>query len=146
MDLRQELSEQMKAALKAGSKQRLSTVRMLLNELKNEDLQSGKRADDVSVLRRYAKRLTRSIEEYQQVGAADRIDGLRQELAIVEEFLPQVMGEQELVEAVDRLLTEHGLTSPKQMGQAMGLLTKAYPGRVDGAKAQQILRAKLTEP
>ena len=146
MDLRQELSEQMKAALKAGNKQRLSTVRMLLNELKNEDLQSGKRADDVSVLRRYAKRLTRSIEEYRQVGAADRVDGLRQELAIVEEFLPQVMGEQELGEAIDRLLAEHGLTSPKQMGQAMGLLMKAHSGRVDGAKAQQILRAKLTEP
>jgi len=145
MDLRQELSEQMKTALKAGSKQRLSTVRMLLNELKNEDLQSGKHADDVSVLRRYAKRLTRSIEEYRQVGAADRVAGLREELAIVEEFLPQVMGEQELGEAVDRLLAEHGLTGPRQMGQAMGLLTKAYPGRVDPAKAQQILKAKLTD-
>lgn len=145
MDLRQELSEQMKAALKAGNKQRLSTVRMLLNELKNEDLQSGKRADDVSILRRYAKRLTRSIEEYRQAGAADRVDGLREELAIVEEFLPQVMGEQELGEAIDRLLTEHDLTGPRQMGQAMGILMKAYPGRVDPAKAQQILRAKLTD-
>jgi len=145
MDLRHELSEQMKAALKAGNKQRLSTVRMLLNELKNEDLRSGKRADDVSVLRRYANRLAKSIEEYRQAGAADRIAGLRQELAIVEEFLPQVMGEQELGEAIDRLLAEHGLTGARQMGQAMGLLMKAYPGRVDGAKAQQILRAKLTE-
>jgi len=145
MDLRRELTEQMKTALKAGNKQRLSTVRMLLNELKNEDLQSGKKADDVSVLRRYAKRLTRSIEEYRQVGAADRVDGLRQELAIVEEFLPEVMGEQDLGEAIDRLLAEHGLTSPKQMGQAMGLLMKAYPGRVDPAKAQQILKAKLTD-
>lgn len=145
MDLRQDLSEQMKAALKAGNKQRLSTVRMLLNELKNEDLQSGKQADDVAVLRRYAKRLTRSIEEYQRVGAGDRVDGLRQELAIVEEFLPQVMSEQELGEAIDRLLTEHGLTSPRQMGQAMGLLMKAYPARVDPTKAQQILKAKLTD-
>jgi len=145
MDLRRELTEQMKTALKAGNKQRLSTVRMLLNELKNEDLQSGKKADDVSVLRRYAKRLTRSIEEYRQVGAAGRVDGLRQELAIVEEFLPEVMGEQDLGEAIDRLLAEHGLTSPKQMGQAMGLLMKAYPGRVDPAKAQQILKAKLTD-
>ncbi len=145
MDLRQRLNEQMKAALKAGSKQRLSTVRMLLNELKNEDLRSGKQADDVSVLRRYAKRLARSIEEYRQAGAADRVDGLRQELTIVEEFLPQVMGEQELGEAIDRLLVEHGLTGPRQMGQAMGLLMKAYPGRVDPAKAQQILKAKLTD-
>lgn len=145
MDLRRELTEQMKTALKAGNKQRLSTVRMLLNELKNEDLQSGKKADDVSVLRRYAKRLTRSIEEYRQVGAAGRVDGLRQELAIVEEFLPEVMGEQELGQTIDRLLAEHGLTGPKQMGQAMGLLMKAYPGRVDPAKAQQILKAKLTD-
>ena len=145
MDLRQQLNEQMKAALKAGQKDRLSTLRMLLAELKNEDMRAGTKADDVSVLRRYAKNLSKSMEEYQRVGAEQRVRHLEGELAVVEEFLPQPMSEAELAEAIDRLLAEHGLSSQRQLGQAMGLLMKAYPGRVDGAKAQQMLKAKLTE-
>ena len=74
MDLRQELNEQMKTALKAGNKQRLSTVRMLLNELKNEDLQSGKRADDVSVLRRYLQQTEADLQAaHAKAGPVDNV-------------------------------------------------------------------------
>ena len=145
MDLRQQLNEQMKAALKGGQKDRLSTLRMLLAELKNEDMRAGEKADDLSVLRRYAKKLSKSMEEFQRVGAEQRVRQVEGELAVVQEFLPQAMNEAELAEAIDRLLAEQGLTNPRQLGQAMGLLMKTYPGRVDGAKAQQLLKAKLTQ-
>jgi uncharacterized protein YqeY len=144
MDLRQQLNEQMKVALKGGQKDRLSTLRMLLAELKNEDMRAGAKADDLSVVRRYAKKLSKSMEEFQRVGAEQRVRQVEGELAVVQEFLPQPLSEAELAEAIDRLLAEHGLTSPRHLGQAMGLLMKAYPGRVDGARAQQMLKAKLT--
>ena len=66
------------------------------------------------------------------------------ELAIVAEFLPATLSDAQLGEAVDAILTEAGISAAKQMGQAMGLLNKAYPGRIDNAKAQQILKARLT--
>ncbi|MFQ6048707.1 MAG: GatB/YqeY domain-containing protein [Phycisphaerae bacterium] len=144
MDLRQRLQEEMKAAMKAGQKQRLGTIRMLLAELKNEDMRAGRRADDVAVVQRYAKRLSKSMEEFRRVGVADRAEQIQAELAVVEEFLPRRMDEQQLTEAIERVLAEHGIDSPRQIGQAMGILMKQYPGQVDGARAQQILKAKLT--
>jgi len=143
MDLKEELTQQMKAALKGGQKQRLSTIRMLLSELQNEQLKGGQ-VDPIAVVKRYAKSLTRAMEDFAKAGDQNRVDQAKAELAIVDEFLPQMLTEQQLEAAIDKILADNSIDSPKQMGQAMGLVMKAYPGRVDGGKAQQILKARLT--
>ncbi len=145
MTMQENLMTGMKAAMKAGDKQRVSTIRMLLAELKNEQVSSGKQADELTVVKRYAKKLAKAIEEYERLQIADRVAELRAESAIVEEFLPQGMSDDELARLIDKILAEHNISSPKQIGQAMGILMKEHRDRVDGAKAQQILKSKLAE-
>jgi len=143
MSLHDDLMAGLKTALKAADTRRVNTIRMLLAELKNEQMQAGKKADDVTVVKRYAKKLTKALEEYERLGVADRAAELRAELAIVEEFLPQPLSDEQLEQLIDAILAEHNITSPRQIGQAMGILMKEHRDRVDGAKAQQILKTKL---
>lgn len=143
MHLKNELTQQMKTAMKAGDKVRLSTVRMLLAELKNEEFRPGN-TDDLAVLKRYAKALARAIDDFTNAGADQRAAQTQAELAIVEEFLPSMLTDDQLAQAIDAILAEHGFDNPRQMGQAMGMLIKAHPSQIDGAKAQQMLKTRLT--
>jgi uncharacterized protein YqeY len=142
MDLLNKLQEDMKTALKAGEKDRLSVIRMLLSDVKNIDLAPRPTTAEDAVAA-YGKKLRKSLEEYQKLGKTAEVDKLKYELGVVESYLPKKASPEETSRLVDEFLSKNSFTE-KQVGQAMGAFMKANGGQVDPAVANQLLRQKLS--
>jgi uncharacterized protein YqeY len=141
MDLLARLTEDMKAAMKSGDRDRLGVIRMLLSDVKNIDLASKPTTAEDAVAA-YAKKLRKSQEEYAKLGKPAEVDKLKAELAVVEHYLPQKASPEQTEQWVDAFLAEHAFTA-KQLGQAMGLFMKAHGSQVDPATVNSLLRKKL---
>jgi uncharacterized protein len=141
MELLDRLTQDMKAALKAGQKDRLSVIRMLLSDVKNIDLDPKKPTAEQAV-EAYGKKLRKSQEEYQKIGKADQVAQLQSEIEVVEEYLPKRASREETEKLVDEFLASNNFTA-QQFGQAMGAFRKQHGSNVDGAILNQVLKAKL---
>ena len=142
MDLLTRLTEDMKAAMKSGQKDRLGVIRMLLSDVKNIDLDPRKPTAEDAVAA-YAKKLRKSQEEYEKIGKADEVAKLKAEIAVVDEYLPKKAGTEDTARLVDEFLA--GKTfNEKQVGQAMGAFMKAHGGQVDAGVANQLIKQRLT--
>ena len=141
MDLQTRLTEDMKAALKSGQKDRLSVIRMVLSDVKNIDLMPNKPTAE-QVVEAYAKKLRKSVEEYEKIGRADEVAKLKGEIAVVEEYLPKKASAEDTERLVDEFLAKNSFTE-KQFGQAMGQFMKAHGSQVDPGQANQLLKKKL---
>ncbi len=141
MDLLTRLQDDMKAAMKAGQKDRLSVIRMLLSDVKNIDLDPRKPTAEDAVAA-YAKKLRKSAEEYEKIGKADEVAKLRTEIALVEEYLPKKASPEETERLVDAFLADKTFTE-KQVGQAMGAFLKEHGGKVDSGVVNGLLRKRL---
>ena len=141
MDLLTKLQEDMKAAMKAGQKDRLGVIRMLLSDVKNIDLAPKKTTAEEAVAA-YAKKLRKSIEEYEKYGKTAEVQQLRSELAIVDSYLPQKLSAEETVRLVDEFLGQNSFTE-KQAGQATGAFMKAHGAKVEPGPINGLIRQKL---
>lgn len=142
MDLLTRLQDDMKTAMKAGQKERLGVIRMLLSDVKNIDLDPRKPTAEDAVAA-YGKKLRKSVEEYEKIGRADEVAKLRSEIAIVDEYLPKKAGREETERLVEAFLAGKPFTE-KQVGQAMGAFMKAHGGQVDAGIANQLIKQRLT--
>jgi uncharacterized protein YqeY len=100
-------------------------------------------ADAEAVLRRERKQRIEAAEVYRAAGHADRAAREEADVPVIDEFLPQAMGEAELEALVDAAIAETGATSMKEMGRVMGLVTQRGGGRVDGRTASALVRSRL---
>ena len=141
MELLMRLQEDMKAAMKAGDKPRLSVIRMLLSDVKNIDL-APKPTTAEEAVASYAKKLKKSQEEYQRLGKNQEVEQLKYELGVVESYLPKKASAEDTAKLVDEFLAKQSYTE-KQVGQAMGAFMKAHGGQVDPGAANQLIRQKL---
>ena len=141
MDWHPRLTEDMKAAMKSGQKDRLGVIRMMLSDVKNIDLMPNKPTAE-QVVDAYARKLRKGVEEYERLGKPDEAGLLRQEIEIVEEYLPQKASAGDAEKLVDELLAKNSFTE-KQFGQAMGAFMKAHGGAVDAGQVNQLLKKKL---
>src|SRR5688500_18738587 len=141
MDLLARLTEDMKAAMKSGQKDRLQVIRMLLSDVKNIDLMPNKPTAQ-QVVEAYGKKLRKSQEEYQKIGKADQVAQLQSEIAVVDEYLPKKASREDTERLVDEFLAANSFTAA-QFGQAMGAFRKQYGNTVDAGVVNQILKAKL---
>jgi len=141
MTLLERLQQDMKTAMKAGDKLRLGVIRMLLNEVKNIDLQPSKPTEQEAVAA-YSRKLAKSIDEYRSLNKPDEVARLEAEQRIVREYMPAQWSEVELEKAVDEFLAANAFTE-KQFGAAMGAFMKLHGQHVDGAAAAAMLRRKL---
>ena len=128
-------------AMKSGQKERLSVIRMLISDVKNVDL-APKPTTPEQAVESYAKKLRKGAEEYEKLGKPDEVAKLKQEIAVVEEYLPKRASAGETEKLVDEFLSANTF-SEKQVGQAMGAFMKAHGGAVDAATVNQLLRKKL---
>src|SRR4051812_49133257 len=103
MDLQTRLTEDMKTALKSGQKDRLGVIRMLLSDVKNIDLMPSKPTAEQTV-EAYAKKLRKSVEEYEKLGRSDEVAKLKTEIAVVEEYLPKKASAGDTEKLVDDFL------------------------------------------
>ena len=141
MNLLARLTEDMKTALKAGEKDRLAVIRMLLSDVKNIDLMPHKPTAE-QVVEAYAKKLRKGVEEYERLGRPDEARRLREEAEIVESYLPAKASAGDTEKLVDDFLAAGNYTE-KDFGRAMGAFMKAHGGEVDAAAANKLLKAKL---
>ena len=141
MDLLTRLTEAMKLALKAGQKDRLSVIRMVLSDVKNIDLMPNKPTAE-QVVEAYAKKLRKAVEEYEKLGKLDEVNKLKSEIAVVEEFLPTKASAGDTEKLVDEFLAKNSFTE-KDFGRAMGAFMKAHGAGIDPGQANQLLKKKL---
>ncbi len=140
------LEADLKTALKAGEKRRVSTLRLLLSALKNERIQLQRALTDEEIeaaIRRAAKQRREAIEQYGLGGRTDLVAAETEELEILEAYLPKSLSEGELEETVKAVITEKGLQTAKDVGALMKELMVRHRGRVDGKRAQEIARRLL---
>lgn len=150
--LRQRLSEALKEAMKARDPRATSTTRMILAALKDRDIaERGKgNAEGLGeeqiqgMLQSMIKQRRESIALFEQGGRMELADQERAEIALIEGFLPQQMGEAEIQAVVKDVVAELGIASIKDMGRAMAALKERYAGRMDFAKASAALRQALS--
>lgn len=138
------------AAMKAGDKERLAAVRLILAKLKDRDieLRTGTApADDdvtvVDVLQKMVKQRRESITMYEQGGRAELAAKEQAELDVIEGFLPQQMSEEETRAAIEGIKAEVGASSVKDMGKVMALLKERHGSVIDMSKASGLVKAAL---
>ena len=140
------IESDLKAAMKSADKRRVATLRLVLSALKNEKINAqreltGEEAE--AVLRRAVKQRKESIDVYTSSGRADLAAAEKEELEILESYLPQTMSEEELETTVRGLIAEKGFASARDVGLLMKELMARHRGRVDGKRAQEIARKLL---
>lgn len=141
MDLLARLQDDMKAAMKAGDKQRLGVIRMLISDVKVIDMNPAKPTAE-QVVDAYAKKLRKSREEYTALGRTVEVTQLSCELDVVESYLPKKLSADETAKLVDAFLAGNAFTE-KQVGQAMGAFLKLHGKEVDGAIVNPLIRQRL---
>jgi hypothetical protein len=148
--LRDRFSDTLKTAMKAGEKPRVSTIRLIQAALKDKDIEArglGKDPlsdDDIlALLQKMTKQRQESISIYEANGRPELAAGERAEVAIISEFLPQQLGEDEMRAAIKAAVAETGATSVKDMGKVIGKLRADYAGRMDFGKASGMVKEAL---
>jgi uncharacterized protein YqeY len=148
--LRDAVSAQMKAAMKAGDKTRVGALRLVIAALKDREIEargSGKivsRSDELALLTKMVKSRQESLAIYQQAKRDDLAAQESAEIAIIGEFLPKQMDEATVTAAAKTAITETGAASLRDMGKVVNALKERYPGQMDFAKASAIVKALLT--
>ena len=139
------------SAMKAGDKARLAAVRLILAKLKDKDIELRTAAtvpdDDVivvDVLQKMAKQRRESIEMYEDGGRQELADKEKAELAVIEEFLPQQMSEDETRAAIAQIKTDLGADGMKDMGRVMGELKARHGATLDMSKASGLVKEALS--
>ncbi len=134
--MKERITKEIKDAMKSGDKLKVSVLRMLLADIINVE-KSGKDFKQIDVIRGYAKKLKKSIEEYERLHIQDKIMSYNEELKIVEEFLPKQMSGEELKKVVTELLDSE---KPGDMGTAMKIVMDKYKDVADGRAVQALVR------
>lgn len=148
--MREQLSTMLKTAMKAGDKRRVGTLRLIQAALKDREIEARGTGqdladDDISaVLRKMVKQRQDSIAIYDQAGRDDLATQEREELAIIAEFLPQQMSEDEVRAAIAAAITETGATGPKEMGKVIAAVKAKHAGRIDFGKASSLVKEMLS--
>jgi len=141
------LQESVKTALKAGDKERVAALRMIVNELQKEAKQARQELDEAaefSVLRRELKRREESIEAFRAGGREDLATHEEFAVGIIEGILPKQMDEAELSALVERAVAETGATSLRDMGKVMAAVMTQGGVRVDGKLVSRLVKERLT--
>lgn len=150
MSLKDRIGEDIKTAMKAKDKVRLETVRSIKKIILEKESsvrplgqESLTEAQEIEVLVQLAKQRRDSIAQYQQANRADLADQEAQELAILEEYLPKQLSDEEIATAIDQIIAQVGATSAKDMGKVMSPVMQQLKGKADGKKVQDLVKAKL---
>ena len=144
----QEIENAVKAALKAGDKLRLATLRMLLTDIKNLRIELGRDIDEtelIALARKGIKRRHDAAEGFRQGGREESAVKEEAEAAILTELLPPALDEGTLRQAIRDFVAAEGLAGPKGMGPIMKTMKERYGSQADGATLSRIAREVLAE-
>lgn len=150
--MRERINNDLKTAMRAGDKARVSTLRLINAAIKSADIDarpSGKdKIDDaaiIGVMTKMVKQRRDSIEQYRAGGRQDLVDSEQAEITIIEGYLPKQMADADVAAAIAAVVAETGAASVKDMGKVMALLKERHAGQMDFAKASGAVKAALNK-
>lgn len=150
--LRDDLTKSMKDAMRAKETRKLSTVRLILAAIKEKDIEMrGTDATDkdddaliTDILSKMVKQRRDSIKAYEEGGRCELAEREKEEIAIIEEFLPKQMSDDEINAAAEAVVSDLGAEGLKDIGRCMGALKTKYAGQMDFAKASVTIKGMLS--
>lgn len=146
MSLSERLNEDMKQAMKTQDKFKLSVIRMVRAAIKNIEIDTKRTLDDnevLDVLGREIKQRKDSLQEFEKAGRDDLAETVKAEIAVLSEYMPQQLTEEEVKAIVQQTIQETGASSKADMGKVMGALMPKVKGRADGKLVNQLVQQLL---
>jgi uncharacterized protein YqeY len=140
------IQEELKDAMRDRDNQRRDALRLILSSLQSAEKELQRQLteqEELQVLQRERKRRVEAEEAFRNAGREEQADAEDFELEVLEEFMPEPLGEEELEEIIDDAIAENGATSLRDLGRVMADVMPQVAGRADGAEVSQLVREKL---
>lgn len=147
MSLLGQLNQDMKDAMRAKDKARLSVIRMVKAAIQNESIKKGDELDseeELTVLSREFKQRKESMVEFKNAEREDLVANLEVELQVIEHYLPTQLTEEEVLVIVDEVIAETGASSKADFGKVMKVILPKVKGKADGSLISKLLKQKLS--
>ena len=144
--LKNTLTDDMKTAMRAGDKSRLTVIRMALAAIKQREVDERIELDDaatLAVIEKMVKQRRESISQYEKGGRPELAAAEAAEIEVLQVYLPEPLDEAALAEIIDNAISETGAESMRDMGKVMGKVKAAAAGRADMAQVSAIIKARL---
>jgi uncharacterized protein YqeY len=151
MNIKEQIDQDLKAALLAGDKTLTTTLRGLKSAILYVEVAAGKREEGldtqalIALLRKEAKKRQESATMYKQGDSQDRADAELNELAIIEKYLPKQMSDDALTRLVDQAISETGELSPQIMGQVIARVKELSEGAADGGRIAAVVKQRMDQ-
>ncbi len=146
MSLKEQLTADLRTAMRARDVEKRDTIRLLQAAIKQEEIDSRTTLDEAGVqaiLAKQAKQRRESIADFEKAGRTDLVDEEAAQLAIIETYLPQMMSREEVEAAAAAAIAQLGVSDIKSMGQVMGVLMPKLKGKADGRVVNEVVRDLL---
>lgn len=146
-DTRTRLLDDIKSAMKNGEKTRLATLRSISAAAKQKEVDERIEVDDEAmllILDKLLKQRRESIAQYEKAGRTDLADVETAEAAIIQEYLPEALSDEDIAGIVEKAIADSGAASIKDMGKVMGLVKPQMQGRADMGKVSGLIKSKLS--
>jgi uncharacterized protein YqeY len=148
MSLKQQLTDDMKTAMKAGDKHSLGVIRLVNAAIKQREVDERIELDDaavLAVLEKMVKQRKDSVSQFDAAGREDLAAIERAEIVVIERYLPAKLGEAEILAAIDAAIAETGATGPADMGKLMGVLKPRLAGQADMGQVSALVKQRFAK-
>lgn len=146
MSMKQQLTEDMKAAMKGGEKHKLGVIRLINAAIKQKEVDERIELDDtavIAVLDKMVKQRKDSVSQFEAANREDLAEIERAEIVVIEAYLPAKMGEAEIIAAIQAAIAETGASSAADMGKLMGALKPKLAGQADMGLVSKLVKQQL---
>jgi uncharacterized protein YqeY len=140
------ISDDLKGALKAGNKTKVSILRMIMSTVRNREIEKKAPLDDdevTAIVKTFVKRGKESIDQFEKAGRSELVEKEKQELAVIQNYLPKQLSEEETRSMISDIVNAVGAQGPKDMGKVMKALMRQSAGQIDGRLANKLLKEIL---
>jgi uncharacterized protein len=142
MSVLERVQHDVKDAMKAGERERVHALRLIVNELQKAEKDAA--GDDLAVLQRERKRRLEAAEAYRDGGRTELAEAEEREAEIISSYMPEQVSDEELEAIVGDAVAESGATSPQELGKVMALVMPRVKGRAEGKRVSAAVKEKLT--
>ncbi|MBU3727010.1 MAG: GatB/YqeY domain-containing protein [Burkholderiaceae bacterium] len=148
MTLKEQITEDMKSAMRAKEAERLGTIRLLLAAIKQREVDERITVDDagiIAIIEKLIKQRKDSIEQFQKAGRTDLVDQESKELAILQAYMPAQLSAAEVQSAIQKVIADLGASGPQDMGKVIGALKAQLAGKADMGMVSGLVKAALAK-
>ncbi len=148
MTLKEQITEDMKSAMRAKEVERLGTIRLLLAAIKQREVDERITVDDagiISIIEKLIKQRKDSIEQFQKAGRTDLVEQESKELVILQAYMPAQLSTAEVQSAIQKVIADLGASGPQDMGKVIGALKAQLAGKADMGMVSGLVKAALAK-